>query len=99
MTEKQIKQLAVQSEKLKEQLDFVNNLKSKLEPLVNEQFEHSSNIYKYDVMSRMYSTLLESDMYNLKNTLIKLANDIIEEKESSIEEISLLTILSEIEKG
>lgn len=99
MTESQIKQLAVQSEVLKKQLDLVESLESKLRPLTNDVFERSSDSYKCDAMGGMYSALRDLDRDGVKNMLIQLANNIIEEKRKEIENISLLTILSEIEKG
>lgn len=97
MTEKQIKQLESRNKQLREEYDSLNKLIERLE-LVQSQSDDVVKHQRYSGMSDLFDEVWRRDCNFITNVLIDKANLLIREKQSELENVSLLSILSEIEK-
>ena len=99
MTELQVKELELKNKQLRGEYDSLNELiaclrRAQLEANTEKLLKHQ----RLDGLRDLFYEIYKHDDEFLINTLIDKANQLIVNKQTELKNISLLSILSEIEK-
>ena len=96
MTESQIKQFAVQSEELKRRCDELSKLNASIAQTISSY--DKTGQFKLTSLHSLVTDLDNIDQVGIKDLIVGYAKEVQSNLQTDIDSISLLSILSEIEK-